>query len=97
MPFARGGTLRHPRVVTAVFLYGALLVAGPFLHHDFACHQKSRVHCTVCISSHSASGAERGALLDGRDLPDAGEPGTGQPGRVNALLIDGSTGRSPPA
>lgn len=78
-------------------MYGALLVAGPFLHHDFACHLKSRVHCTVCISSHSASGTERGAPLGGRDLPDAGEPDTGQPGRVGALLIDESTGRSPPA
>jgi hypothetical protein len=97
MPFARGGSLRHPRVVTAVFLYAALLFAGPFLHHDLACHQKSRVHCTVCISSHSSLGTERGTPLDGRDLPDAGEPDTGQPGRVSALLIDGSTGRSPPA
>jgi hypothetical protein len=40
----------------AVAFYALVLLSGPFLHHDLACHLKSPVHCTTCVSSLKASG-----------------------------------------
>jgi hypothetical protein len=37
-----------------VAIYTGVLLLTPGLHHDFACHQNSRTHCTSCLSSQSA-------------------------------------------
>jgi hypothetical protein len=40
--------------LAAVACYAAVLLMSPSLHHDFACHQSSRTHCTSCLTSQTA-------------------------------------------
>ena len=65
---------RHVRgsIFVALALYGVVMSAGAFLHHDFACHQNSRTHCSSCVisqhpqKSHSAAAPVHGLMLTTR-------------------------------
>ena len=54
MPGRRRSRRSLQATLAIVVLYGAVLLLGPALHHDFACHQSSRTHCLSCLSSPSA-------------------------------------------
>lgn len=78
-------------------LYALVLVGSPMLHHDFACHLKSKTHCDACLANPLAPRAEPGVRLDALRLPPVGA--------VEALRQEASEpsspicspGRSPPA
>ncbi|MCM3879621.1 MAG: hypothetical protein ND807_05905 [Vicinamibacterales bacterium] len=38
----------------AVVFYALVVLLAPGLHHDFACHQNLRTHCTSCVTSQTA-------------------------------------------
>ena len=44
--------------LTAALLYVFVLLGSAFLHHDFACHEKSRTHCTSCVFSQLSAGIQ---------------------------------------
>ncbi len=69
--FARNRARSVRLLTVASGLYGLTLLAGPFLHHDLACHLKSRTHCTTCAFNLSASGIEGESGLRAADLPEA--------------------------
>ena len=93
---------RRPRrslstTLVVVAFYGVVLLLGPCLHHDFACHQSSRTHCVSCFSSQSAPSQDvSGAPVD--ELHRVAE-------RIEALAsihvqtpaLAADSGRSPPA
>jgi hypothetical protein len=39
-----------------ILLYGFVLLASGFAHHDLECHLKSRTHCTSCVFTQSSAG-----------------------------------------
>jgi hypothetical protein len=58
----------RPSTIAIVVVYALVLSAGSFLHHDFACHQNSRTHCTFCLTNQSAQKVEiSGPPLDAID------------------------------
>jgi len=50
----------RPAAIAIVVVYALVLSAGSFLHHDFACHQNSRTHCTACQINQSAQKVDAG-------------------------------------
>jgi hypothetical protein len=44
--------------LAVMVLYAFVIAASAFFHHDLACHQKSRTHCTACSVSQYAQEAE---------------------------------------
>jgi hypothetical protein len=61
-PLSRG---RHRSTVAVVLLYGLVVFGASFLHHDFACHQNSRTHCTACsVSQYAQKSESHGVPLD---------------------------------
>jgi hypothetical protein len=52
--------LGRSSTLAVVIVYGLVLMAGPFLHHDFACHENSRTHCTSCQISQYAQKVDVG-------------------------------------
>jgi hypothetical protein len=80
-----------------VLVYAVVLGLSPALHHDIDCHLKSPTHCSACLASPAASGAQ-GA----QDLAAGGRPTTGRIERFRASwpVPPGRaplTGRGPPA
>jgi hypothetical protein len=73
-----------------------VLLSGPFLHHDFACHQKSPTHCTSCISSPFATGVEHSRALTPLQLPVVGQLHCESVQAAGALIAAQLPGRSPP-
>jgi hypothetical protein len=58
----------HRSRMAVVILYAFVFAASAFFHHDFACHQSSRTHCTSCTVSQSAQKADsHGAPLAALD------------------------------
>lgn len=94
---ARPSGLRDVVLTLALGVYTLVLGAEPFLHHDFACHLRSRTHCTSCQLNASISGIS--------DSPDPLTPGLSETCPVARLAdsrprsadIVQSHGRSPPA
>ena len=81
----------------AAGLYAVILVVGPVLHHDLACHLKSRTHCTVCVVSITAPGAQGSSGLIAADL-NASESLAVDRGPLGGSLTSSPlVGRSPPA
>lgn len=65
MPGRLGPRRLLPTPLAIVVFYGVVLLLGPSLHHDFACHQSSRTHCLSCLSSQSAPNHDvHGAPVD---------------------------------
>jgi hypothetical protein len=55
----------HRSIAAVVFLYAFVFAASAFFHHDFACHQNSRTHCTSCnVSQYAQKADSHGAPLD---------------------------------
>jgi hypothetical protein len=81
----------------AVGLYAVVLVAGPLLHHDLACHLKSRTHCSACVTSVTASGTQDAAGLIAVDLQASGALALDGSPSVARLSVSSLVGRSPPA
>src|SRR6188768_803784 len=51
--------------VALLFLYAFVVAASAFFHHDLACRQDSRTHCTACSVSQDAQRVEsHGGPLD---------------------------------
>jgi hypothetical protein len=50
----------RPSTIALVVIYVLVLVAGQFLHHDFACHENSRTHCPFCQINQSAQKVDVG-------------------------------------
>jgi hypothetical protein len=89
--------LGRSSTLAAVIVYALVLMAGPALHHDFACHENSRTHCTSCQISQYAQKVEVSAAAVDAILYPAGrlEAYTTQPIETFAPLR--LAGRSPPA
>jgi hypothetical protein len=81
----------------AAGLYAVILVVGPVLHHDLACHLKSRTHCTVCVVSITAPGAQGSSGLIAADLNASESLAVDRGPMVAALTAAPLVGRSPPA
>ena len=77
-------------------LYGFVLVAAPFEHHDLICHLKPPQHCTACASSQLGSDPHQLPVPRAARLADAGVATTVEQDLEGALLVADSTGRSPP-
>ncbi|MBI4475977.1 MAG: hypothetical protein HY654_02320, partial [Acidobacteria bacterium] len=82
-------------LVLAGFLL--VLLTGPFLHHDFACHQKSPTHCASCMASPFAAGVERSSALEASPLAPAGHLHHEHVRTAGALIAAQLPGRSPPS
>jgi len=95
--FGRLGRRDWIPVALTVAFYVAVLLVAPSQHHDFACHQDSRTHCTSCISSQTAPSVSVSAVPIGEMAVLAGEvvARVGAIVQIIALLSD--SGRSPPA
>ena len=81
----------------ALCLYVLVLGAGPFLHHDLACHLKSRTHCTACVLNASISAVDGGHGPQCFGLSETGpivRSVAPTPASVHVLR---ASGRSPPA
>jgi hypothetical protein len=83
--------------LVAIFLYAVVLLLTPGLHHDFACHQNSRSHCTSCLTNQTAPNVDVCPTPIGAMLGIAGqiEARAWVNAQSPALLSD--SGRSPPA
>ena len=77
-------------------LYGFVLVAAPFEHHDLICHLKTPQHCTSCASSQLGSDPHALPALDSSYMKDAGSAAPLDQRIEGALLAVRTTGRSPP-
>src|SRR5260221_309317 len=87
----------RPSLLAVVIVYGLVVVASAFLHHDFACHGNSRTHCPSCqISQHAPNVAVSAAVVEAVLRP-AGrlEAQTAHP--IETLAPPRLAGRSPPA
>jgi hypothetical protein len=78
-------------------LYALILVVGPVLHHDLACHLKSRTHCTVCVVSITAPGEQGSTGLIAADLRASCSLGLDRDCSVTPGPRSPLVGRSPPA
>jgi hypothetical protein len=78
-------------------LYAVVLLAGPLLHHDLACHVKSRTHCTACLTTVTPSGTQEAAGLVAIDLRAAGVLAFDRPPSLPSVSVALLVGRSPPA
>jgi hypothetical protein len=83
--------------LTSVAFYVLVLLMAPSLHHDFACHQNSRTHCTSCLTSQTAPNVDIcHAPVDAMDaLAGQVEARASDILQTPALISD--SGRSPPA
>ena len=83
--------------VAVVVLYAFVFAASAFFHHDWACHQNSRTHCTACQISQHAQKVEVSAAVVASVLQPADrlEAYTTHP--LDALAPPRLAGRSPPA
>jgi hypothetical protein len=92
---------RHQSLMSAtalaVGLYALVLMVGPILHHDLACHVKSRTHCTVCVVSVTAPGTYGTAGLIAADLRANGTIALERAMAVTPVSAALLVGRSPPA
>lgn len=97
----QSASIRRPRFAGALGLtlglYAVVLLVGPALHHDLACHLKSRTHCTSCVIGVSAPGAQGASGLLAEDLRDAGGLRRDAAGAAPAAAVAPPQGRSPPA
>ena len=98
VPGPAGLRARQAVLLTAALgLYALVVAIGPFLHHDLACHLKSRTHCTSCIVSASIGSDATGAALTSLELADAGQCASPAVPRPRSADVDCAHGRSPPA
>lgn len=81
----------------ALVLYGLVVVSGPFLHHDFACHARSRTHCTTCTFNLTAKGIHDAATVQPIRLPEVGSPSGRVALRLASAPLIVQNDRSPPA
>jgi hypothetical protein len=88
--------IRRAPLVAALFAYSVLVFGSAILHHDFACHQTSRTHCTACTWAQLASGIESDDPTGTWQLPPAGELPASVQGAPETLLSPRTPGRSPP-
>jgi hypothetical protein len=96
MPGSPSPRRLHRSHVAVLLLYVFVFAANAFLHHDFACHQDSRTHCTACQISQQAQKVEASVAGVETVLRPAGrlEADTTQP--IETLEPPLLAGRSPP-
>jgi hypothetical protein len=78
-------------------VYGLVIVASAFLHHDFACHENSRTHCPSCQISQQAQKVEVSAAVVDAVLRPAGRLEACATHLIDTLAAPRLAGRSPPA
>jgi hypothetical protein len=90
---------RHTLSATlvATVLYSVVLLMTPALHHDFACHQNSRSHCTSCLTSQSAPHVEICAAPIAAMAAPGGRIETRPWVAIPTAATFSDSGRSPPA
>jgi hypothetical protein len=81
----------------ALGVYTLTLVAGPFLHHDFACHTRSRTHCTSCVLDASVSPLSNASCAHVVAPSETGATARQADAGLNSADLFRSHGRSPPA
>ena len=81
----------------ALLTYALVLAAGPLLHHDLACHLKSRTHCTSCVAGLSAPGLTSDSQAFAADLTSAIEVHAGAAVGLAMTVVWNIQGRAPPA
>jgi hypothetical protein len=84
-------------LAVAVGLYALVVVAGPFLHHDPACHVKSRTHCTSCVAGVSMSADGGTDAVQPFGLSAAEQIVRAAAPRPSSTDLVQAHGRSPPA
>jgi hypothetical protein len=84
-------------MAAALNLYALVVALGPFLHHDLACHLKSRTHCTSCVVGASVSSDPGGAALASLEPAEAGLFTSQDDPRPRSAVMSRAHGRSPPA
>jgi hypothetical protein len=98
---AHAAIARRPRLRgvlgLSLGLYLAVLVAGPALHHDLACHLKSRTHCTSCLVSVTGPRSMGAVGLVTADRRDAGQLLRETPAGEPIQSRTPRHGRGPPA
>jgi hypothetical protein len=77
-------------------IYAAVLLVTPGLHHDFACHQNSRTHCTSCLTSQTAPNVDVCPVPAGAMAAFAGHPESGLAVAIQSPALFSDSGRSPP-
>ena len=80
----------------ALLAYAVLIVGSAVLHHDFACHQTSRTHCTACSWTQITSSIQSDNPAGTSHLPQAGDLHVAPVVHADTLLSSHSSGRSPP-
>ncbi|SRR5258706_7805584 len=97
MPGSHGPRRTNRSRFAVVVVYAFVFAASAFFHHDWACHQNSRTHCTACSVSQSAQKAEsNGAPVDALRLV-AGKIECRAPVGVDTLVLFFISDRAPPA
>jgi hypothetical protein len=84
-------------LLAVVTVYGLVIAACAFLHHDFACHENSRTHCPSCQVSQHAQKVEASAAVIEAVLRPAGRLETYTARPIETLAPPRLAGRSPPA
>jgi hypothetical protein len=83
-------------VFAALAAYFVLLVGSAVLHHDFACHQTWRSHCTACTWAQMSSEIQSDDPAGTSQLPQAGHLEGVVAAAPETLLTPRTSGRSPP-
>src|ERR1700688_3618889 len=87
----------HSSLLAVMIVYGLVIEASAFLHHDFACHENSRTHCPSCqISQHAPNVALSAAVVEAVLRP-AGQLEAHTTHPIETLALPRLAGRSPPA
>jgi hypothetical protein len=76
--------------------YAVLILAGPVLHHGFACHQTIPTHCPSCVASVAGPDLPSTATMAATALVDAGATPSTCRARACSAQVDAVSGRAPP-
>lgn len=91
------GRLSRRLAVLGVAIYAVFAVASPFAHHDLSCELKTPLHCTSCSATQLGSDTQVVLSPGAAQLADAGRATAFVLLDGGTLLVDCTTGRSPPA
>ena len=87
---------RRSLTIAATVLYGLVVLASSFEHHDILCHLQNPQHCFACTATPLGSDPQTLATPPTDHLADAGRAVTRYLVAADSLLTVRSTGRSPP-
>lgn len=82
--------------LTLLLIHAGVVLGTAFQHHDAACHQQSRFHCTSCSFVAAASGVAQDATARHPILPLAERLSAEALPLPQTTSVLGLCGRSPP-